>query len=570
MLGIGAAVAWTPSDSATEGDDHNAAPALAFDPDTSVTAFADRWREWIARMARSHAVWSWLLIGVAALYLAIVARYFNVLQTNTEINADVSSAQVIGELYGHNSGAVYLGDIPWYSTLLFEWATGWLPAHREIWDVGPYAIALCSIAVMAWTASRVAGRSAACITAVLLLCASPTVLGQMFWLNGHMTSYYSLALLAGYLILLESHSTTLRKRSLSLLALAVGVIVGVNMASDFLLVLVGPASLMLAGVVAWRLTPSAVSARAVAWSIVAVVVMSVTAVVTVAAMRSAYIYQAPFPLAFATSESIVANFRDWWESVAVLGNGSFFGARLSMSSALSVVCASLTIVAVLLIPRFAWKSLERWRAHREQADPKLSAYVVFWATGCTLLSLAFIFSSAPVELSTARYLNGVIFAAAAIVPLWMTRGNVTRIAVVGGTLVYCLASINGVLHSGMIDEPTKGPTPEVAREVAKVAESLHATQGYAVYWAAAPLTWFSHLRVRAYPFFGCPTNSMCPPGVNFMSSWYALPPSERTFLISEAELQFTPQPEFGPPIATYHFGTITMTVYENNIGQYIK
>jgi hypothetical protein len=524
--------------------------------------FADRWRERIGRMVRSRSVWMWLLVGVAALYLAIVARYFNTLLTNTEINADVSSAQVIGELYGHNSGIVYLGDIAWYSTLLFEWATGWLPAHREIWDAGPYGIGLCSIAVMAWTAWKVGGRSAACVTAVLLLCASPTMLGQMFWLNDHMTTYYSLALLAAYLVFLESHAATSRKRSLSLFALVVGVIVGVNMASDFLLVLVGPTSLMLAGIVAWRLAPSAVSVRAVAWSVVAVIVMIVTTVVTV--------YQAPFRLAFATSESIVANFRDWWESVALLGNGSFFGATLSMSSALSVVCAGLTIAAVLLIPRFAWKSLERWRARREQADPKLSAYVVFWMMGCTLLSLAFIFSSAPVELDTTRYLDGVIFAAAAVVPLWMARGNAMRIAVVGGTLVYCLASINGVLGSELIDEPTKGPTPEVAREVAEAAESVHATQGYAVYWAAAPLTWFSHLRVRAYPFFGCPTNSMCPPGVNLMSSWYGLPRAERTFLISEAELPFPPQPEFGPPIATYHFGTITMTVFENNIGRYMK
>lgn len=553
-----------------EGDEQNAAPALAFDPDASVSAFADRWHERIGRMARSRSVWIWLLIGVAALYLAIVARYFTTLLTNTEINADASSAQVIAELYGHNSGTVYLGNIAWYSTLLFEWATGWLPAHHQIWDVGPYGIALCSIAVMGWTAWRVGGRGAACVTAVLLLCASPTMLGQMLWLNNHMTSYYALALLAAYLVFLESHAASLSKPALSLGALVVGVLVGVNMASDFLLVLVGPTSLMLAVIVAWRLAPSAVSARALAWSIVAVAVMSVTTVVTLAAMHSAQIYQAPFKLAFATTESIVANFRDWWESVAVLGNGSFFGAALSISSALSAICAGLTVLSVVLIPRFAWKSLERWRKEREQVDPKLSAYVVFWAMSCTLLSLAFIFSSAPEALDTTRYLNGVVFAAAAIVPLWMARGSLTRIAIVAGTFVYCLTSINGVLRSGMIDEPTKGPTPEVARQVAEAAESMHATQGYAVYWAAAPLTWFSHSRVRAYPFFGCGTNEMCPPGVNLMASWYELPPRERTFLISEAELRFPPRPEFGPPIAIYHFGTITMTVFEHNIGQYIK
>jgi hypothetical protein len=556
--------------SVVEGEDQNAAPVLGVDPDASVGAFADRWREPIGRLVRSRAVWMWVLIGVGALYLAIVARYFSELLTNTEINADASSAQVIGELYGHNSGTVYLGNIAWYSTLLFEWATGWLPAHHQIWDVGPYAIALCSIAVMGWTAWAVGGRGAAYITPVLLLCASPTMLGQMLWLNNHMTSYYSLALLAGYLVFLEAHAATMGKWLLGPLAAAVGLLVGVNMASDFLLVFVGPTSLMAAVVVAWRLAPSAVSARALVWSIVAVVVMGVTTVVTLAAMHSAQIYQSPFKLAFATSESIVANFRDWWESVAVLGNGSFFGAKLSISSVLAVTCAGLTVLSVLLIPRFAWKSLERWHTQRERADPKLSSYVVFWAMACTLLSLAFIFSSAPEALDTTRYLNGVIFAAAAIVPLWMARGKLMRIAVIAGTLVYCLTSINGVLRSGMIDEPTKGPTPEVAQEVAEVAERMHATQGYAVYWAAAPLTWFSHSRVKAYPFFGCGNNEMCPPGVNLMASWYGLPRNERTFLISEAELRFPPRPEFGRPLATYHFGTITMTVFARNIGAYIQ
>ncbi|HXN38636.1 MAG TPA: hypothetical protein VN892_11390 [Solirubrobacteraceae bacterium] len=511
-----------------------------------------------------------MLVAVATVYLAIVARYFTTQLTSTQMNSDAISAQVIAELYGHNSGAVYLGNIAWYSTLLFEWATGWLPAHRAIWDVGPYAIALCSIAVMAWTAWKVAGRSAACVTAALLICASPTLLAQMFWLNNHMTTYYALALLAAYLVFLESHAAAVRKRILMPLALVVGVIVGVNMASDFLLVLVGPASLVLAGTVAWRLAPSAVSARALAWGLVAVVVMAATTVVTIAVMRSAHIYKAPFRLAFATTESIGANFRNWWESVAVLGNGAFFGETLSTSSVLSAVCAVLTIAAVLFTPRFAWKSLERWRARREQVNPMLSGYVIFWATGCTLMSLVFIFSSAPVGLGTTRYLDGVIFATAAIVPLWLARGNITRMAVVAGSLVYCVASINGVVQYET--EPQQGVTPTVARDVAEAAERLHATQGYAEFGFAASLTWLSHLKVRAYPFIVCPgrTNSMCPRALDAMSSWYELPPTERTFLITVAGQAFVPQREFGPPLATYHFGVVTMTVYENSIGQYMK
>lgn len=508
-------------------------------------------------------------MGVAALYLAIVARHFGALLTNTEINADASSAQVIAELYGAHSGTVVLGNMPWYSTLLFEWATAWLPAHRAIWDGGPYAIAVCSVLVMAWTAWRVAGPSVACTTAVLLLCASPAMLSEMLWLNNHMTSYYALALLAAYLVFLQSHAGTLSKLWLGLVTLLVGLVVGVNMGSDFLLTLVGPTSLLLAGIAAWRLTPRAGGGRAFAWSVGAVAVMGVTARITVAAMHSADIIQGDFTLSFASSQAIATNFRDWWESLAVLGNGDFFGAQLSSASALSAVCAGLTVVAVLYIPRFAWKSVERWNADRGLADPKLSAYVVFWASGCTLLSLAFIFSSAPMELGTTRYLNGVIFAAAALAPLWMARGAALRLAVIGGTLVFCIGSVDGLLRSGMIESPTSGPTPALAREVAAVAERQHVTRGYAEYWSAAPLTWFSHMRIHIYPAFGCGKKTMCLPGVNWMSSWYTPAVGERTFLLSQAHDALSPQPEFTAPVATYRLGAYTMTVYDENIAQYI-
>jgi len=109
--------------------------------------------------------------------MALVMWHFNNMLVNTFGNSDASSAPVIGELYPHRIvGHVVLAILPFFSTLLFEDATRWLPLHRQVWEVGPYLLGLVSIALMSWASWRVAGRWAAALTAVILLCAGPGAL----------------------------------------------------------------------------------------------------------------------------------------------------------------------------------------------------------------------------------------------------------------------------------------------------------------------------------------------------------------------------------------------------------
>src|SRR5438876_8016195 len=70
-----------------------------------------------------------LLLAWVGLLLASFGAIVGVIYSN----ADIVSAPVIGELYGNapDSARVVLGFLPWYTTLWFELATGWLPFHRE-------------------------------------------------------------------------------------------------------------------------------------------------------------------------------------------------------------------------------------------------------------------------------------------------------------------------------------------------------------------------------------------------------------------------------------------------------
>ncbi len=523
---------------------------------------------------RTRPLWKWIALLPIAIYLAIVARYFTTILATTEYSSDASSAQVIGELYSHRgAGNVYLGNLAWYSTLIFELATKWLPAHRQIWTVGPIVSAFGAIALMAWTAAQVLGRRAAYVTAVLLVCASPAVLSQMFAFDNHMTSWYSLALLAALLSFLELRSDVTRWPALALITVAVGVVAGINMASETLLESAAPASLLIASIATWHMHRSARTAKTIGWIGVTVLTMGLVAHATTAIMHSAHTYPVPLRTTFASSEAISTNFRDWWGSIAVLGNGDFFGKPITFSALLSALCAALILGAVLMMPRLVWRNVKGPRAASRAGEAPATAYLIFWTSSATLLSVAFIFSSVPIGLGTDRYLIGLVFAAAAVVPLIGRRSALARKAVVLAALVFAFTSIKGLLNSSMIIRPTSGPTVEMAREVADAAQKAGATQGFAGYWDAAALTWGSDMRIQVHPFYGCLENRMCTGPVGFMSSWYESRKEERTFLLIDPQRPLSlpePPPELGRAIVTYHFGTATMYVYAHNIGPYVR
>jgi hypothetical protein len=536
---------------------------------TEVSRGRAPWLQSLASISRTRALWKWALLAIAAFYLGVVAVHFTAILANVELDADASSAQVTAELIASKGASiVYLGNMPWYSTLIFQLATKWLPAHREIWGAAPSAFGLLAVGLMAWAAARAADARAALVVAALLVCASPTMLDEMLWLNDHITSCYSLALIAALLMLLQTRSDTARPLTMVLVTIPAGLIVGVNLASDELLV-AAPAAMLTASVVTWRVHPSPRTSRAVGWTIVTVITMCAGALATTAIMHAANIYPTPTRLAFATGTQVSENLRDWWESVAVLANGSFFGEALTLTAALSAICGLAAVAIVLLMPRLAWLDVAKRRGLSRPTDAPASAYLIFWSSSAVLLSAAFIFSDAPVGLGTTRYLTGLVFALAAVAPVLARRSASARAGVIVVALVFAVTSTKALLDSSLIKEPTRGPTAAVAEAVASVAEQQGAAQGYAMYWDAAPLTWNSHLRVQAHPVYVCSGGLLCSGPVNAFTGWYGAGGPEHTFLVTDTSEPYTPTAELGPIAATYHIGTLTMYVFDHDIGRFI-
>src|SRR5207248_372629 len=182
----------------------------------------------------------------------------------------------------------------------------------------------------------------------------------------------------------------------------------------------------------------------------------------------------------------------------VLGNGDYFGRHLNFTVGLAVVCAVLSIAAVVLLPRIGWREL-RLRSAAESDPPGHSvrlAFVVFWSSSALLLSLAFIVSATPVDLQAGRYLVGLIFAAAAVIPVVAAGRRLWTLTAVVGTCIFALAGTISMGQGIAAQTPGGVPPDWVASRVGEVAARNHLRTGYAGYWYAAPITWANHFRVQ--------------------------------------------------------------------------
>jgi hypothetical protein len=512
--------------------------------------------------------WPWAFVPLSIVYVGLAAIHLSNILANVYGNADASSAPALGQFYADRAGDhVVMANLPWFSTLIFELLTKWLPGHLQIWKFGPYLIGLLSIALMAWTAGRIAGRWAATLTGIILLCAGPAVLELMMWLNNHTTTWYSLALLAAFLVLVAERGSSLGWPILTLLVLVVGAIVGVNAASDKEMIICGLLPLLFAGIASWALSPSPRTRLLMGLSLATAAVSGIAAGATTSIMHSAGVFLAYFQLKFASVEVVSTNIRSWWGSIALLGNGSFFGEAIQFSTVLAVICAVLSLGITFLVPRYAWRHIQRQRASEEPSDDPLNAYVLFWGSSLVCLSAGFILTTAPAGTGTTRYLVGVVYAVAAMLPLFARASVIARAAVVAGTVVFLLTAIIALQDSTASKAPSaQGPSQQVAEEVASVARRMNAPKGYALYYDAAPIMWRSNLEVQVAPLIGCEATRthVCPGPFNYLEHWYQ-PGAGRSFLLTDSSGPAWTPPPLEDPIATYRFGTVTMTVYETDI-----
>ena len=208
-------------------------------------------------------------------------------------------------------------------------------------------------------------------------------------------------------------------------------------------------------------------------------------------------------------------------------------------------------------------------------DPARTAFYVFWCSSAILLTLAFLFSAYPVDIYSGRYLVGLLYAAAAVVPAAAAGRVPTRAIALAGTCVFALGAVVSIARQGPVPAPkaNTGVTTHVADQIERIAARDHLTVGYAGYWDAAPVTWATGFRTQVYPVSVCDQRQhLCRFDLHFISSWYSPRPHSGSFLLTDPSLQnvWVRPPDLGRPTAAYRIGRLTMYVYPYDLAARIR
>ena len=298
----------------------------------------------------------WPPVAAAAAYAVVLAVYVRRLIAAVLWNSDIASIPLLAGEMAHRAGGVANVSVAnYWSTFLFDFATRSLPFHRGMWTGFSLATSILAVVVLAWAARRAAGRAAGWLVFAIALCAGPIAFHNAYELRG--PTWLTGALLVASLVAIASVED--RRRRWAVVAV-VGVVAGVNLASDPLLLLSGIAPLLGAAGGAWLLLRSPASARLAraAGGLAAVAVLADVATGRVMPGLGFRIVPT-LPIGLAPWSRVPANLVLLAHNILAFGNEEFPGVPSGVLSVAGVVTILLCLAAVgaalrFLVPLFRY------------------------------------------------------------------------------------------------------------------------------------------------------------------------------------------------------------------------
>lgn len=516
----------------------------------------------------------WLPLVGAIGFLALLFSRFESIVGSVYTNSDAASPLVIADCLSSGScdrGQVVLGHVPYLSTLWIDWATYWLPTHRFLWELWPYALSVCGAGLLAWMGWRLAGAWAGAVAFAVAVAVSPVVLSASIAQADRGTTWFSMCLLAAFLIWIETERAPGGRR-LAVVTIGVCVVTGADLASDPLLVVCGLVPFVLAPLLVWARTRLASSRRVLFVSGLTGAVALAFAFVVAGTMRAAGFIAAPFGVGVATAAGIDHNLHLFIGDLSALAGGGALTRTDGATFGSRAVLAALVCLAIALIVVGALGALGR--ARRRSAQPAATVYLLFWAISSGLLCASFLLSNVPAGpgTSSARYLIGLVYAAAAAVPVLAAASTRTRVAAAVPVAAVCGLAFVSVLHNDLTVSRSRLPVVRYTSEVLRLLKRNELVRGYAGYWDAAVLTWASNERVRIAPIHPCgliARRHLCPYRLNSIQGWYT-PRRTRSFVLFDPtwdrfEPAISSGEAFGRPLAVKRFGPLELRVYGYDI-----
>jgi hypothetical protein len=505
----------------------------------------------VSRLAR------WLPAATAAAYLATVAVLARGLIGRLYWDTDAAAPLVLAErLRGH--GPVYLQHNGFWARLWWLLATRGFPGHRVLWEATGYVFAVAGAALVGWATARVAGRWAGVTAAAITLLVGPLALRSLLTIVFHVSTPFTAAGLAAYLVLLERS----RSRPVSFaLAAAVGIAAGANAASDNLAWLAAVVPFAVAAALLARLGRR----RDVAVLAGVVVATSVVAAVATNAIMHSLGYRIvgkSFPLA--AVHDLPGNVVQLGRMVALLGGANYAlpdgypPEPIRIVLAL-LVCGGVAAAAVSPVLQFV-----------RRASPLALSYAAYWSLATILVGASFVVTTNATALGAGSFNYLLSFAPAAGAGVALLTARSARWQPIVAVAVTAVGAVNiAGLAAGHADT-AKGAIGTYKSDVVQYLEGHGATRGYAGYWDAQNLTWQSKLKLLVAPVSRCGPD-LC--GYNFTTirSWYD-ETRGRSFLIVDPTTGFVtePPPIVGTATDSRRFGPLRVYVFPYDLARHIR
>jgi hypothetical protein len=533
---------------------------------------------WVGVAARLSLIPAVMAAGAFVIYLL---AHLNTFVVGIFWNSDVASIPIIGAELAHRAGGVAgISMATYYSSFFFELLTRHAPFHRTLWQGFSLGTSLLGVGLLVWSARRVSTRQAAVLTAVLAVAASPLVFSSYATLRG--PTWFNGALLGAFLVALACAPAGAGRPLRLALTAVVGILTGINLGSDPLLLVSGLTPLLAAASAAWLLVRDRAAARLAGYAAAAAVLAGISRSLTDAIGHGlGFRIEPTTPVRLVGWARIVSNLHLLGGDLWAFGNAEYPHRPDALFSVAGIVTVLLLFLAV-------WGLAGALR-RRPRAAPKLegtpggarrrlalAVYGAFWLTAGLAVAGAFLVTNLPAGgVATARYLIPISFATAAGAGLWAAHADWRRLVAAATATVFALLSIAG--FSQLVHELRVYPPTRAAPAVIAFLEQEGLTKGYASYWDSLGLTWRSNLAVDAYPVVECGTPAapaLCKIRVNTISSWYRPAAGVRTFLIIGSpvlplSLTAAPPASFGQPVLVRRIDYYTVYVYDHDVAAQI-
>jgi hypothetical protein len=472
-------------------------------------------------------------------------------------DSDAASALVLGERL-RGDGPVYIPHFGFWTSLWWLLATRHLPGHEQLWEATGYVFAVAGAGLVGWATARVAGRWAGVTAAAAALVVGPVALRSLLTVNYHVSTPFTAAVLATYVVLLP------QRRSLALAAV-VGLLAGMNAASDPLLWVAGIAPFAVAAAV---LTATTRRRDLAVRASITLAVTILSALATDVLMHSFGFNIIDREFQLARLDDFASNARHLGRMVALVGGANYAFPSGYPREPVRLLLALLVLLAVAAAVFSAFRRTAR------RSEPIARAYACYWAAATVLLGISFVVTTnaAAQGVGAYNYLLTLPLAVGAGVTLlaagsWRGRLAVAlAVAVVGGI------NIASVVQGRALNP--EGAIQTYEQPLMRVLEQRGMTRGYASFWDAQSLTWQSGMRLLVSPVALCDLadeTTLCAFRLFAIRSWFEERPGP-SFLIVDPETGFVtkPPPIVSEAVASYRFGPLRVYLFSYDLARHIR